>query len=362
MVDLAIVHERFTQYAGSERVVEQFSSIWPEAPVWAPLVDPQVVPEGMPVRAATLNRWYRGGSYAHLLPALPAAMRRLPLPQGVPVLASHHAFANQATWATSAPFISYVHSPARWMWQPGLRDGERGGALTSLGLASFSRWQRIRDYEAAARVTSFIANSHAVAARIHRWWDRDSTVIFPPVDTDFYQPDPRIPRGDFVLVAGRMVPYKRPEVAIAAAHRAGLPVVVAGSGRAMSACRRAAGPRTTFLPDVTDEQLRDLYQRCACLVLAGEEDFGIIPVEAQACGAPVVALGVGGALDTVIPGKTGLLVDPDTHDMIDGFAEALRALADYDMDPVVIRNHAETFSRDLFRERIQRHVLGVLTG
>jgi len=361
MASLALVHERFTDYAGSEMVVEQFSRIWPEATIHAPIIDPAVLPPGMHVTPTALNRLYRRGSYAYLLPLLPLAMRRMRLPDVDAVLASHHAFANQVVWATDAPVISYVHSPARWMWDASMRAGEFGGRAGTAALAVFSAAERSRDFTAAQKVRSIIANSHAVADRIRSWWHRDSTVIFPPVNTNFYTPDPAVPREDFVLVAGRLVPYKRPEVAVAAAEAAGVPVVVAGEGRALHACERVAGPGTTFLGRVSDAQLRDLYRRCRCLAMPGEEDFGIIPVEAQACGAPVVALGSGGALDTVIPGVTGLLVDPET-DRVTQFADAFRQMDSTDFSVAALRSHAESFSRETFRQRIRTHVDAVLSG
>ena len=341
--------------AGSENVVLQLHQIWPEAAVLAAIVDPTVLPPGLRVGTSPVQRLYRGGSYAPLLPLLPWAMSHLPLPAHDVVVASHHAFANRVVHETDRPVVSYVHSPARWMWDPAKRRGELGGRAGEAALAAFSTTQRRADVRAARRVHTLVANSRTVADRIARWWGRDSVVVHPPVDVDFYHPDPSVPREDFVLMAGRLVPYKRPELAVRAAVRAGLRLVVVGDGRAMAACRAVAGASTEFLGHVDDVTLRDLYRRCGVLVMPGEEDFGIVPVEAQACGAPVVALGLGGALDSVVAGETGVFVPPSCDDdvLVAGFAAAMQDVIGGDFSPAAARCHAETFSRPAFRTRME---------
>jgi glycosyltransferase involved in cell wall biosynthesis len=229
---VTIVHERFTEFAGSEAVVVQMAREWPDAPVLAPIARPEVMPDeiGSRLRHTRLSRLLRGGSYAHLLPALPIAMRRLHVPASDVVIASHHAFATQVVHATPAPVVAYVHSPARWVWDPTMRKGEAGRGVGALALGGFSTAFRPLDSAAAARVHTFVANSSAVARRIENWWGRRARVVHPPVDTDYYTPDPDVPREDFFLLAGRLVPYKRPDVAVEAAKRADVPLVVAGDG------------------------------------------------------------------------------------------------------------------------------------
>ena len=294
LVQVAIVHERFTEVGGSERVVEQLHELWPSATVHAAVVDPTAVPEGMrgaDVRPTKLQRLYRGGpGYAHLLPFLPAAMRGIDFSGADVVVTSHHAFANRVRPPAGVPVVSYTHTPARWMWEPAMLADEIGGRVARLGLRAFARAQRPADRAAAQRLAAVVANSSHVAARVQRWWGRTATVVHPPVAVDFHTPDPSVAREDFFLVAGRLVPYKRPEVAVAAARAAGVRLVVAGDGRARPAVEAAAGPATEILGSVDDLTLRDLFRRCRALVFPGEEDFGIVPVEAQACGAPVIAL------------------------------------------------------------------------
>ncbi len=362
---VCIVHERFTEYAGSEQVVAQLAGIWPDAPVLAPIAVPDTMPPGLRerVRGTRLSSLVRsGGGYAHLLPALPIAMRHLPVGTPDLVIASHHAFADQVVHATDAPVIAYVHSPARWVWDPAMRAGEAGGRLGAAALATFAAAYRGPDRRAAARLASVVANSGAVAERIERWWGRTAHVVHPPVDTEFYRPDVAQPREDFLLLAGRLVPYKQPAVAIRAAHRAGVRLVVAGDGRMREECERLAGPNTTFVGRVSDEDLRSLFRRCAAALMPGVEDFGIVPVEAQACGAPVIATGAGGALDSVLPGRTGVLVPADPARLEENWVEALR-----DFDPTgyradAIRAHAENFSRQRFRAAMREVATATLAG
>jgi len=353
---VALVHERFTEYAGSERVVEQLARLWPQADVIVPISDPAGIPPGIDprrVRTGRLQPLYRGGGrYAHLLPLLPAALSRIDLSGYDLVVTSHHAFAQRIRPPQGTPVLSYVHSPARWLWEPGMRAGE-AGRVGSAGLAAFARTQRGPDRRAAQRVTALAANSRAVADRIQRWWGRDASVVYPPVDIERYTPDPSVRREEFFLLAGRLVPYKRPEVAAAAAAAAGVRLVVAGDGRAADQVRELGGPGITMLGRVSDDQLLDLYRRCAALLMPGEEDFGIVPVEAQACGAPVVALGVGGALDSVLPGCTGELYVPEPGQQPEAaLAHLLARFRPGDYDPRRIRRHAESFSPQSFRQRM----------
>ena len=370
MTDLRVVlvHERFTEVAGSERVVEQLARAFPGSSVFVPVCDPEGRPDlgDAPVRTSFLQRLYPGGGhYAHLLPLLPLAMARADLGHPDVVITSHHAFSQRVRPAEGVAMVSYVHSPARWMWEPGMRAGELGGKLGELALGAFAASQRRADRRAAARPDCLVANSSAVADRISRWWHRDSTVVHPPVRTHFFSPDPTVPREDFFLLAGRLVPYKRPEVAVAAARKAGVRLLVAGDGRSLNACEAVAGPGVEFLGRVGDDQMRDLMRRSRALVFPGEEDFGIVPVEAMACGTPVIALGTGGALDTVIAGRTGVLVaaaDDGQARQVDAFASALRDFDDAAYDAGSIRAHAETFAEDRFCSQMRALVTETVGG
>ncbi|WP_369255717.1 glycosyltransferase [Geodermatophilus amargosae] len=363
---IALVHERFTEVAGSEHVVEQLSAQWPAATVHVPFTRPSGVPSGIgPLRTTRLDQLYRligRRTYAPLTPLIPGAFRRMGLDGADVVVISHHAFATQAALATSAPTVAYVHTPARWAWDTSMRSGEAGGRLGACALRALAATTRRGELAAVPRLTAIVANSTAVADRVRRWWWRESVVVHPPVDTEAFTPDPDVPREDFFLLAGRLVPYKRPEVAIAAANRAGVPLVVVGDGRSAEQCRRLAGPTVRFAGRVPHDTLLDLQRRARALLMPGVEDFGIVPVEAMACGTPVIALGAGGVLDSVLPGVTGQLVPASASDerVVGDFAAALAGFDGEDYDPVRIRRHAETFSRSTFRRRMQDVVDGVL--
>ncbi len=361
---VALVHERFTDYAGSEMVVEQLSRVFPDARVLAPVTRTENLPPALAGRLVpgSLTRFTTSsGGYAHLLPLLPVAMSRLAVPEVDVVVASHHAFATQVVRATRAPVVAYVHSPARWMWEARMRRGE-AGRVGGAGLAAFSAAYRPLDRRAAARVHTLVGNSQAVAERIRRWWGREAVVVHPPVDIAAYTPDESVEREDFFLMAGRLVPYKRPELAVRAAAEAGVRLVVAGDGRARAECERVAGPGTTFLGRVSDEEQRDLYRRCRALLMPAVEDFGIVPVEAQACGAPVVGAAEGGSLDTVRDGVTGVLVGNEESGLLGRWTKALATFEGDRYDPADARRHAETFSREAFRTRMENVVVAVAGG
>jgi glycosyltransferase involved in cell wall biosynthesis len=351
---VAIVHERFTELGGSERVVEQLVKMWPEATVYTTVVDRSALPSGLrdaDIRPSSLQHLYRGGtSYAHLLPFFPSAIRRIDVEDADLVVASHHAFSNWVKVPSRSRFISYVHTPARWMWDRTMRAFE-GGLAARASLGTFAALWRSSDRSAAQRPDEILANSENVARRVGEWWGRRAEVVYPPVDVERFCPDGSVAREQFFLLAGRLVPYKRPEVAVAAAERAGARLVVAGTGRSSEVVRRAAGPRTELLGAVSSSELLDLFRRCRALVFPGEEDFGMVPVEAQACGAPVIALKAGGARESVVDGVTGVAYEPG-DDEVGALAAILEGFDPRGFDPDAIRAHAERFSCEVFSQKV----------
>ena len=358
MIRVALVHERLTEIAGSENVVAELARQWPDAPITIPIVDPRVrAPFADRVRTGALSAAYRATgcrSYAPLLPAVPGWLRRQDFSDADVVVVSHHAFAIAAVAAAPAiPTVAYVHSPARWAWDRSMRADEADSWAGRRALDALSRVAINTERAAAPRITTIVANSHAVAQRIAQRWGREAQVVHPPVDIDFYTPATEA-REDYFLLPGRLVPYKRPDIAIRAAVRAGVPLVVAGDGREAAKCRSLAdGGDVTFLGRVSDEELRTLYRRAKATLMPGEEDFGITPVEAMACGTPVIALGVGGAKDSVVENVTGSFINgADDEEVVRNFADTLAAFDGTRFDPTAIGRHAQTFSREAFRRNM----------
>jgi glycosyltransferase involved in cell wall biosynthesis len=280
----------------------------------------------------------------------PTAIEQFDLDRYDLVISSSHCAAKAVIAPSRARHVCYCHSPMRYAWdQFGTyfgrqRVGRIGEAALRPALAWLARW----DASTAPRVHRFVANSRFVASRIQRYYGRSADVVYPPVDTEFYQPD-TTPPGDHFLVVSALVPYKRVDLAIDACRRAGAPLRIVGTGPDRERLERHAGASVTFLGQLSDDGIRDEYRAARGVILAGEEDFGIVPVEAQACGRPVVAFARGGALETVVEGETGVLfADPSP----DSLAAALKRLAAQRWDPQRIRGHAARFSRSLFAGRL----------
>jgi glycosyltransferase involved in cell wall biosynthesis len=360
---VVIVHERFTELGGSERCVEQFHSLWPDAPIHAAVLDRSALPAGLrgaDIHPTGLQRLYRGGRrYSYLLPLLPAAMAHIDVGDAELVVVSHHSFAHRVRVPPGVPVVSYAHTASWWIWDDDLVADEVGGAVARRVLRTFAHSQRRPDRAAANRLTGIVACSRHVAGRIEQCWGRQALVVHPPIEIGFHTQDRGVEREDFFLLAGRLVPYKRPELAVAAAVAAGVRLVVAGDGRARSAVEAVAGPGIELLGEVDQATIRDLYRRCRALVFPAEEHFGIVPVEAQACGAPVIALRAGGVLESVIDGETGVLY---TGEGPGPLAEALRSFDPDAFDSDRIRAHAERFGPERFRARFRDAVAMLVKG
>lgn len=349
---VALVASWLNQYGGAERVLETVHDLFPEAPVFTSTYWPHAMPaayKAWDIRVSFLDRIPLANQRL-LLPFYPAAFESLDLRGYDRILSITSAFAHGVRVPPGAQHYSYCLTPARFLWNyADYVVRERIGRVPRLALPFFIAHLREWDRRAANRVTRFIAISEAVCERIARHYGRESQIIYPPVDVERFQVSKS--REDFFLILSRLVPYKRIDLAITACSRLGLALVVAGEGRDRTRLQALAGPSVKFLGRVSDSDAHDLLARCRAFIFPGEEDFGITPLEANACGKPVVAFAGGGALETVQPGITGEYFCEPTADSLE---QVLTAFDDAKYDPGSLRRHAEKFGTPVFRERIRQ--------
>jgi len=359
-VKLALVHDWLTGMRGGEKALEVVCERFPEAELFTLLhvrgsVSPTI--ERRPIHTSFVQtlpgaaRFYR-----NYLPLFPAAIQRFSFDRFDRVLSLSHCVAKSAVTPKGVPHLCYCFTPMRYAWDQfdayfGTdRIGRAGSAVMRPVMARMARWDR----DTADRPDRYVAISHYVAGRIGRYYNRVASVVYPPVDTDFYRPDDTAPEP-FALIVSALVPYKRIELAIDACERAGVPLKIVGDGPERTSLERHADGRANFLGRLSNEDVRSLYRRARVVLLPGEEDFGIVPLEAHACGRPVVALKRGGTLETVLPGTTGVLVEDMS---VEAFAEGIVEANNTHFDQGVIRAHAETFGRERFGDQIEALVRG----
>jgi glycosyltransferase involved in cell wall biosynthesis len=375
---IALVHDWLITLGGADRVLLALHELFPQAPVYTALYDPNRLPPSfadLPVRTSWLQR-LPGARQRHrsLLPAMPFAFRSFDLRGYDVVISSSHACAHGVRVPNGAVHICYCHTPMRYAWDQAptyLRSiSSLARPAARMAFAALRAWDRA----AAQRVDYYVANSQHVAGRIKAHYGREATVIYPPVDVEFFTPSPLpsppqggegrildilspLGRGEgegYFLVVSRLVPYKRVDLAVLACTQLGLPLVVAGDGPERARLGTMAGPTVRFAGQVDDAGLRELYRGCRALIFPGEEDFGIVPVEAQACGRPVIAYARGGVLETVIPGRTGALFDEQS------VASLRMAVGEFEpgrFDSAAIRAHAQRFSPQRFARAMAEFVM-----
>jgi glycosyltransferase involved in cell wall biosynthesis len=348
---VAIVHEWLTIPGGSEQVVLELLEMFPQAELFTSIYDPAPWPATITerrVHTSVLNRLPGARRhYPKLLPLMDWAFRSFDLSNFDLVLSSSHACAKNVRTPAGVLHVCYCHTPMRYAWEEGFLDGEDVGRLTRLALPRLLRRLRRQDLAGAASPDLFIANSRHVAERIARYYGRSAEVVHPPVDLESFLELERAGE-DFYLVFGRVVPYKRVDLAVSACARLGRRLKVAGDGRALAGIEaQARGLEGIELLGRVDTADRDeLLTHARALLFPGEEDFGIVPVEAQAAGVPVVAFGVGGATESVLDGETGVLFE--RHDAV-GLADAIERFETLELDEGRLRANAARFGRERFR-------------
>jgi glycosyltransferase involved in cell wall biosynthesis len=362
--NVALVHDWLNQRGGAENVLEELVKMFPGAPVYTSMYDRSRMPESYtswPIHTTFMQR-LPGVASAHqrYLPVYPAAFGSLDLSAYDLVISNKSGFCHGVQTENGrgkrSRHVCYCLTPTRFLWQfDQYREREQIGGVTATMLKPVLAALRKWDLAAAQNVSEFIAISRTVQERIREVYGRESVVIYPPVDTEYFTPEPALPLGDYFLIVSRMVPYKRIDLAVDTFSRLrDRKLVIVGEGRDLDALRSRAGENVLFLGYQTREVVRDLLRRCQAFLFPGLEDFGIAPVEAMATGRPVIAFAGGGALDTVLPGRTGELFDEQVSESLLGVLEAFDPMA---YDPVVCRAQAERFNRQAFQTHLMAYLL-----
>jgi glycosyltransferase involved in cell wall biosynthesis len=354
-VKIALVHDWLTGMRGGEKALEVICERYPDAELFTLVHVPGSVSptiERHPIHPSTVQRLPRVARfYRHYLPLFPAAIERFRFDRFDFVLSISHCVAKSVITPPGVPHLCYCLTPMRYAWDQfdayfgPERLGRAGSAVMRPVMERLARWDR----RTADRPSRYVAISHYVAGRIGRYYNRRAEVIYPPVDTGFFRPDGTAAAG-FALVVSALVPYKRIDVAMSACAKAGVPLKIVGDGPDRESLQRRAPKDTAFLGRLSNDDILALYRAASVVLLPGEEDFGIVPLEAQACGRPVVALGRGGAVETVVDRVTGRLVEQLDAD---AFAAAIADVMSHRFDRAAIREHAERFGRERFGDEIE---------
>lgn len=355
---VAVVHYWWLSNRGGEAVVTALLALFPDADLYVHVCDEALVRE-------TLGPGFRGRiitsliarlpgarrHYQKYLPLMPLALEQWDLTAYDLVISSESGPAKGVITRPDALHLCYCHSPMRYLWDMYPVYLGRAGCLIRTLFPFLAHWLRVWDRVAADRVDTFVANSSFIAARIRKFYRREAQVIFPPVNTSAFVADQ--PRQDFYLCLGQLVAYKRADIAVDAFNRLGLPLVVIGEGELLEALSSRAGRHIRFLGRQPFSVVREHLQSCKGLIFPGVEDFGIVPVEAMAAGAPVIAYGRGGVLDTVIDGETGVLFHAQT---VEALIDAIAPIESGAMifDPQRLRQQAEKFDQQVFRQAMCR--------
>jgi glycosyltransferase involved in cell wall biosynthesis len=354
---VVLVHDWLTGMRGGEKCLEVLCELFPDAPIYTLLAFPERLSgtiASRDIRTSFLQKMPGIETrYRHYLPLFPRAIESLRLPDCDIVVSSSHAVAKGVKPPTGALHVSYVHTPMRYVWDMYEQyfGKERVGALQRMLIAPVARRLRRWDVRTCDRVHRFIANSEYIRERILRHYGRDAAVIYPPVDTQRFRLNRE--KAGYYLVLSALVPYKRVDLAVAAFSELGLPLRVIGDGPEMSVLQNMSASNVSFDGWVDDAAVERALGECTALVFPGEEDFGIVPVEAMACGKPVIAYGRGGAAETVLDGRTGILFREQTSESL---RNAVQASCRTTFDAGAIRARAVEFDRSVYREKMQRYI------
>lgn len=354
---LTLVHDWLNQLGGAEDVLDHLLRFYPDSPLYTSIYDREKMPrhwQNHEIHTLWMDKLpdiYR--KHQRYLPLYPLAWGGLDLSDHDVILSNKSGFCHGVQYGEKTLHICYCLAPTRYVWQFDLYAARENLAKPiRWAVRSQLGWMKYWDKQAAQRVHHFIAISHDIQQRIKHFYGRDSVVIYPPVEVE-NRFQPAKSNDGYFLSLGRLIPYKRVDLIVEACTRLNLPLKVGGTGRDRERLESIAGPTVEFLGYVPDSELPDLFARCKAFIFPGFEDFGITPVQAQAAGRPVIAYGAGGALDTVIPGKTGLLFYEQT---VEALTKSLQDFDETAYNPSEIRQHALQFDSRIFEQQITNFI------
>jgi glycosyltransferase involved in cell wall biosynthesis len=354
---VAIIHYWLVGMRGGEKVIEALCEMYPQADIFTHVYVPEKVSETIRrhrIKPTFINALPRAPKmYKSYLPLMPLALEQLDLRGYDLIISSESGPAKGVLAPPEALHICYCHTPMRYTWNMYHEYRDGAGFPKRHLMPILAHYLRMWDATAAQRVDSFVANSATVARRIRRYYGMGATIIHPPVDTEAFSPVEPSQIGDYYLMVGELVPYKKPDIAVRAFNQMQLPLVVIGGGEMLDHIRRLAGPTVQVKGPQPFDVLKHHYSRCRALIFPGEEDFGIVPVEAMASGRPVLAFGKGGALETVKAGLSGLFFERQT---VDDISTAVTRISEIDFDSGKIAAHAAHFSRQIFLRKMRAHI------
>lgn len=357
---VALVHDFLLKLGGAERVLKVFADMYPDAPIFTLLYDEEKVGKVFPkerVNTSFLQKYPKFLRKRHRLftHKMPMAIESLNFSGFDLVISSSSSFAHGIIVPSSTKHICYCHSPMRYAWDHAseyVDENDISGlkrVLYSLLIKRLREWDSL----ASGRPDKYIANSQHVAKRLKKYYRVESSVVLPPVDVEKFKVSYN--NSDYYLIVSTLTPYKKVDLAVQLFNKIDRQLVIIGDGPHRKYLQSIAGKNIDFLGHKDDEDVREYMQNCRALIFPGEEDFGIVPVEAMACGKPVLAYGKGGALESIIEGRTGeFFHEPTVASMEDGLARLINNEQFY--KPLSIRRHADNFSREVFERKIKKEI------
>lgn len=350
---IALVHDWLTNMGGAEKVLLEFSRMFPEAPIFTAVYNPKktlpfahktIIPSF--IQKIPSSQKY----FQYFLPLMPIAVESFDLSNFDIVISSSWSVAKGIISKPNTIHICYCHTPTRYAWASSVDERLQKGSFSRIR-QFYATWFRAWDIAAASRVDVFLANSKYTAQRIKKFYQRSAIVVYPPIDTEYFTPNSKTQRENFYLFVSRLIPYKRADLAILACNQLKKKLKIVSIGPELKKLKKIAGPNVEFLGQITDEKLRNLYQSAKALIFPAEEDFGIVPVEAASCGCPVIAYSQGGQAETIVDKKTGILFNKQNSTSL---IQAIEQLEKTRFSDKTISRHAHEFSRKVFQQKIKK--------